>query len=200
MWEWSNQTPKNKMQEATSLLDAYDDLTSVTPLSGISHQFSAVSSPEKNIEDSVPGLEEMQNLLQKKIEKYNLRNMQLIKKDYSPQTWQEMYSIFNEYQRTRNAFLKLIGYSNAKECERLGLSQYDIELLKDNIAPENYNTHLKIPFDFGGNLSLSNFSLVKTHHTHSNLHRIMDMQIAGGFLLKHKKIFIPWFEGKFYYD
>lgn len=200
MWEWSNQNQFKKPQETTSLLNAYDDLAPAAAPPNLTSSFSAVTEPEILNNMPVPSMSEMERIIEEKLRKYNLRNIRLIKKDYTPQTWQEMYSVFSEYQRMRNAFLKLIGYSDEAECRKLGLNDEDIALLKTSITPENFNTHLKIPFDFGGNLNISNFSLIKTHHCHSNIHRILDMQISSGFLLKHKKIFIPWFEGKFYYD
>lgn len=198
MWEWSNQNPSKKQQESTSLLSAYDDLAPTA--SNLNTSFSAIAKSELLSAQNVLSMSEMETVIAEKLKKYNLHHIQLLKKDYTPQTWQEMYSVFSEYQRTRNAFLKLIGYSHDEDCRRLGLNDEDIALLKNSVTPENFNTHLKIPFDFGGNLSITNFSLIKTHHSHSNIHRILDMQISSGFLLKHKKIFIPWFEGKFYYD
>lgn len=195
MWEWSNHNSKNKNKTATSLLSAYDDL-SLNPSSDLTPS-SSIPQIEN---DEALGMSEMQNTIEAMMAKFNLRQMTLIKKDYTPHTWEEMSSIFNEYQRARNAFLKLLGYSNEEECKKLGLDEDDIAELKEGITPENFNTHLKLPFDFGGNLMLNNFSFIKTHKTHSNIHRILDFQINNGFLLKHKKIYIPYFEGKFYYD
>lgn len=201
MWEWSNQNQFKKPQENTSLLNAYDDLTATSSTSpNLNSSFSVTAKPEFSTGTPVPTMSEMQRIIEEKLQKYNLKNIQLLKKEYTPQTWQEMYSVFNEYQRMRNAFLKLIGYSNEADCRHLGLNDEDIALLKNSITPENFNTHLKIPFDFGGNLNITNFSFIKTHRCHSNIHRILDLQISSGFLLKHKKIYIPWFEGKFYYD
>lgn len=196
MWEWSNQVNKPKRPEKISLLNAYDDLSLTEQLPS---QFSSIA-PTSIEQDHIPSISEMQNIAEKQLKEYQLSNMELIKKDYTPQTWQEMSSIFTEYQRARTAFLKLVAYSTLKDCIRLGFEDEEISMLKSGIVPENYNTHLKIPFDFGGNLSFNNFSLIKTHHIHSNIHRILDSQIACGFLLKHKKIFIPYFEGKFYDD
>lgn len=190
MWEWSNRTKNSKYGENASLIRAYDD---ITPQDLPTH-FS------KENEQNIPSVSEMQEIVLSLLAHYNLKQMYLLKKDYTPQTWKEMSSIFTEYQRARKAFLKLIAYSNIKECIKLGLDDEDISQLKIGITPENYNTHLKLPFDFGGNLNFNNFSLIKTHHTHSDIHRIMDYQIGCGFLLKYKKIFIPYFDGKFYYD
>lgn len=195
MWEWSNRMPSPGYTGKASLLNAYDDLAP----SELPKHFSIPSVSNSQPAD-IPSVSVMQEKITELLQYYKLNRMYLLKKDYTPQTWKEMSSIFTEYQRARKAFLKLIAYSNLKECIRLGLDADDIAQLKIGITPENYNTHLKLPFDFGGSLSFSNFSLIKTHHTHSNIHRILDYQIGCGFLLKYKKIFIPFFDGKFYYD
>lgn len=194
MWDWSNQPLQKKTACHTSLASVYGDIN-LDEHSQLPTSYHPCPHP------SIPSdINELQYQIEPLLKKYNLENMQLLIKDYTPQTWEEMYSIFAEYQRTRSAFLKLIAYTNLKDLIRMGLDEDDISQLKNGITPENYNTHLKIPFDFGGNLNFNNFSFLRTHHTHSNIHRILDMQIANGFLLKYKKIFIPFFDGKFYYD
>lgn len=196
MWDWSNQPLQKKASHSASLASVYDDINLEqhphTPLPTSYH-------PQQPL-DNIRSFEQIEPQVEYLLKKYNLENMQLIAREYTPQTWEEMYNIFADYQRARTAFLKLIAYANLKDLILLGLNEEDISLLKNGITPENYNTHLKIPFDFGGDLSFNNFGFVRTHHAHSNIHRILDMQIAGGFLLKYKKIYIPYFEGKFYYD
>lgn len=193
MWDWSNQPIQKKTPDTGSLTNAYEEISLKRP-----QQIPAFYRPNTDIENY--SIDEMRDYIQALLAKYGLNNMNLILKDYTSQSWKEMYSIFNNYQRARTAFLKLISYSEVKNLIKLGLSENEISRLKEGITPENFNTHIKIPFDFGGSLDFSNFSFIRTHHTHSNIHRILDMQIAKGFFLKHQKIFVPFFEGKFYYD
>lgn len=193
MWDWSNQPIQKKTPDTGSLTNAYEEISLKRP-----QQIPAFYRPNTDIENY--SIDEMRDYIQALLAKYGLDNMHLILKDYTSQSWKEMYSIFNNYQRARTAFLKLISYSEVKNLIKLGLSENEISRLKEGITPENFNTHIKIPFDFGGSLDFSNFSFIRTHHTHSNIHRILDMQIAKGFFLKHQKIFVPFFEGKFYYD
>lgn len=193
MWDWSNQPIQKKTPDTGSLTNAYEEISLKRP-----QQIPAFYRPNTDIENY--SIDEMRDYIQALLAKYGLNNMHLILKDYTSQSWKEMYSIFNNYQRARTAFLKLISYSEVKNLIKLGLSENEISRLKEGITPENFNTHIKIPFDFGGSLDFSNFSFIRTHHTHSNIHRILDMQIAKGFFLKHQKIFVPFFEGKFYYD
>lgn len=193
MWDWSNQPIQKKTPDTGSLTNAYEEISLKRP-----QQIPAFYRPNTDIENY--SIDEMRDYIQALLAKYGLNNMHLILKDYTSQSWKEMYNIFNNYQRARTAFLKLISYSEVKNLIKLGLSENEISRLKEGITPENFNTHIKIPFDFGGSLDFSNFSFIRTHHTHSNIHRILDMQIAKGFFLKHQKIFVPFFEGKFYYD
>lgn len=196
MWDWSNQPLTKKAPHNSSLINVYEDIN----LDRQSHMSLPTSYSSHPTQESADNFEQMYSHVSYLLKKYNIDDMQLIPKNYTPQTWEDMYNIYTDYQRARTAFLKMIAYSNLKDLIRLGLDDMDISQLKNGITPENYNTHLKIPFDFGGDLSFANFGFIRTHHAHSNIHRILDMQIANGFLIKYKKIYIPYFEGKFYND
>lgn len=191
MFEWSKKFFAKK--ENTSLVSAYKDVFAKPFLKKNPPNTEKVSV-EKTSE------EKLKQLVEDRITKLNLKNITLVEKPYNPQTWQEMQLYFQNYQRNRIVFLKLLGYSHRKELKKLGLKSEDIKLMKEGIAPENYNTHIKIPFDFGGRCNLSNLSLIKSHPAHDYLHSIIDIQIEHGYLKSHKKIFIPYFEGKIYYD
>ena len=186
MWDWSIKSEGRKIPQKKEQAESYEN--------GL-----GLALYELAAENSLSSEQIRQDVMHL-LRIYKLDNMQLLPQHYAPKTWEEMHLIFAEYQRKRSAFLKMIGYANVSELEKMGLSWQDIELLKKGIAPENYNTHLKIPFDFGGNTDFENFSLIRTHHTHSNIHRVIDYQIANGFLLKEKFIYLPYFEGRFYYD
>lgn len=203
MWEWSSRENQSSFKNSTSLLNAYDDLIGMTSSNQYKPEIKEkdiLSLSQKNISIPEVSWEEMKHIVEQKIESYGLKNITLIVKDYEPQTWQEMTKSFLDYNHLRYYFFKLLGYSNIKECLSAGLNNEDIELLKDGIAPENYNTHIKIPFDFGGKLDYSNLCLMKTHDSHHKIHRLIDMQIENDFLRTYKKIFIPYFEGKIYHD
>ncbi len=186
MWDWSIKSAGRKIPEKKEQVNSYEN--------GFDLNLYEYAS------DTNISTEQIKLDIIKLLHIYKLDNMQLIPQRYAPKTWEEMHLIFNEYQHKRSAFLKMVGYGDSMELEKIGLSPKDIDLLKKGIAPENYNTHLKIPFDFGGNCEFDNFSLIRTHHIHSNIHRVIDYQIANGFLLKEKFIYLPYFEGKFYYD
>lgn len=208
MWEWSKKILKKNpsSKESKSLLAAYNDLImqTHTPASSFFSNRPGLNPDSEpattETENKTPAPAEMRKTILAKIQDFNLQNIELRECFYDPQTWQEMDNYFAEYHRNRNIFLKLLGYSYASECIAAGLDSNDIKLLKKSIAPENYNTHLKIPFDFGGDLSFDNFSLLKTHPDHGLIHRLIDIQIENGFLRDYKKIYVPYFNGKIYYD
>ena len=195
MWEWSKQKIQNisipAHERDTSLLAAYDDLlpTPVPPTSSVPPTVNETYDSRS-----------MKQLLEQKLEEFKLSKFTLIEKSYDPQYWTQMDQYYGEYQHTRTRFLKLLAYSALDECRQAGLDDDDINLLKNGIAPENYNTHLKIPFDFGGEVDFNNYCLIQTHPRHVNLHKIFELQISSDFLRLQKKLFIPWFDGKVYYD
>lgn len=183
MWEWSKTAVKKK-----KLLPPCNSLT-VT-----------VSSSQPNSKEFIPSPSEMKDILMVKMQQLGLKNLELKECTYHPQTWDDMCKDAVEYQRIRKSFLKLIGYSYEQECRNMGFDDEDIILLKSKKSPENYNTHLKIPLDFGGSLSFQNLGLIRSHPCHDKIHSLIEMQIGNCFLKKHKIIYIPWFEGMFYHD
>lgn len=199
MWEWSNRLrkPSTRKTTAKSLLAAYNDLV----LQNSARPAPLATPAETEMigrKERSPELK-IRHQLELRLREHNLR-MELKERPYEPQTWPEMNDCFSDYLKNRALFLKQLGYSYADECRRAGMTNDDIALLRQSIAPENFNTHLKIPFDFGGALDFENFSLVKTHPVHCLIHRLIDWQIENHFLRSYKKIFLPWFEGKIYYD
>ena len=204
MWEWSNRInkkiiPEKPATKATSLLNAYNDL--------IGNSYSVYHSRIRNIQIAetptdekitAPTPERIYEMVRQKINEFGLpASTQIIEKEYLPQSWQEMKLSFDHYRNLRKRFFKLISYTD--ECCNIGLNNNDITCLREGFAPENFNIHIKIPIDFGGSLDFDNFSLIKTRPYHAGIHRIIDMQIENNFLRVHKKILLPWFEGKFYH-
>ncbi len=185
MWEWSKSRKKNIPER--SLKNRFGDLLSPPPT-------AAGSDLE------IPSPERMKEIILAEIRRENLLNIELKKCTYHPQTWNEMTKSSTQYLRMRKTFLKLIGYSAQEDCRKIGFDEEDIELLKEKISPENYNTHIKIPLEFGGKLDMNNLCLIKTHPLHDQIHHLIDIQISCGFLQKYKFIYIPWFEGKIYHD
>ena len=99
MWEWSK-----------SSLKPLDRLT-LPPKRGSSEK----TSPSDNPAENIPSPEQMQTLLKKRLDRLNLKNIVLRQCTYHPHTWDEMSRDFDNLQRIRKSFLKLIGYSRRAE-------------------------------------------------------------------------------------
>ncbi len=201
MWEWSNRIlNKKRPKAAKTLQEAYNDLllpNSLPPSEMVKNQDIAA---EDSASLAPPGPEEMLRILEKRLTEFNLKNFTLREASYEPQNWQEMDSGYIEYRRIREVFLKLLGYSHINDCQIAGLTKADIKLLRRSIAPENFDVHMKIPFDFGGTLDFNNLCLIQTHPRHDLVHRLIDMQIENNYLRTYKKIYLPWFDGRIYHD
>jgi len=184
MWEWSKSNPK---PTNSSLYDVY-----------------SYSNPNSKSKDEIIykdfSPQQMQEFLQNKLVQLDLKNITLKECSYHPYTWNEMLKKFENYQQIRKKFLKFLGYSNQIECLKIGLNEEDINGLKLGISPENYNTHIKIPFDFGGDLSFENMSLIKTRPHHYKIHYLIEFQIGSCFLQQQKIIYIPYFDGHIYHE
>ena len=205
MLEWTKRKIQTKSQAFNSLVDAYDDLlveykdtaNYQAPTSTTRENSSPETSPDEDTIIIRP--EVMENELRQLLEVLELHDIELILQPATPKTWEEMNFCYSEYGRVRLEFLKLLGKNFQDECLAAGLREDEIHGLSQGITPENFNTHLKFPFDFGGMANINNLSLVQTHPTHGNLHKIIDIQIENNFLKNHRKIFVPTFKGRIYH-
>ena len=183
MWEWANQKATRQKKEKASLFDAYAAYLPQEPA-------------KKHLDSAkIPSLSEMEETLQKQIKELGLKDIELRLLDFKPLSWEKNGRFFDEHIRTRKAFLKIIGYSHTDICLNAGLSTEDISFLKQSISPENFNVHIKIPFDFGGTPTPDNMCLIKTHPIHDHIHALQEYQLEKDFLKYHKKLYIPYFEG-----
>ena len=202
MWEWSKQKLQNGLtlplyNEDSSLLCAYDDILN----KGISPSPQPFKdAPSYQIQQEKQDIEEMKSRLQRKLKEFKLTTFKLKLFPYQPQTWQEQDKCYQVVIQLRPIFLKRLAYTNEYSCKTIGLNFQDINLLKQGISPENFSVHIKIPFDFGGLATLNNLSLIRTHPTHENLHKIIDLQLNNNFLKEQKMLFIPIFEGNICHD
>lgn len=104
------------------------------------------------------------------------------------------------FKRTRRDFLKYVGYHHVNELLAAGMSEEAIKLVKKGKAPENFNVHVRVPFDYGGTNSFSNLVLIQTHPFHTEIHRFIDMQTLTQPNFKPRKLFLPAPKGKVYFS
>lgn len=183
MWEWSNSKKSPVTADNTSLLEAYASYLPKTPLT---HQEAS---------QEIPSPQQMEHLLQQQITALGLKDISLKLMGFQPLSWEKKHQFSEEQVRGRKIFLKILGYSHAELCLSSGLVNRDVNLLKQSISPENYCVHIKTPFEFGGQPSLDNMCLIRTHPVHDNIHALLEFQLEKNFLKHYKKLFIPQFEG-----
>lgn len=183
MWEWSNSKKSFISADKTSLLSAYASYLPKTP------------ATRQEASGEIPSPQQMEILIQRQITACGLKDVSLKLLDFQPLSWEKKHRYSEEQVRGRKIFLKILGYAHAELCLAAGLAESDIDLLKQSISPENYNVHIKTPFEFGGQPSLDNMCLVRTHPVHDNIHALLEFQLEKNFLKHHKKLFIPQIEG-----
>ena len=197
MLEWTHRKIQNKSQGFSSLADAYDDLLyeSKDETSTINNGEDLVATDEA---PEFPTVDEMRAQLEPLLEVLGLSNISLELYPLVSRNVEMINCGFEQFKRNIPLFLRLVGENCQDECRKSGMNDKAIAYLCQGICPENYTPHLKVPLDFGGMASLSNFSLVKTHPTHDNLHQIIDVQLENNFILGNEKIWLPVFQGKIY--
>ena len=129
-----------------------------------------------------------------------LLNMDLIEVEFVPldQAW--LAELRKAFKRTRRDFLKYVGYHHVNELLAAGMSEEAIKLVKKGKAPENFNIHIRVPFDYGGTNSFSNLVLIQTHPFHTEIHRFIDMQTLTQPNFKPRKLYLPAPKGKVYFS
>ena len=128
----------------------------------------------------------------------HLPNMELIEVNYVMLDANWLSELRKAFKRTRRDFLKYVGYHHVNELIAAGMDEEDIKLVKKGKAPENFNIHVRVPFDYGGTNSFSNLVLIQTHPYHNEIHRFIDMQTLIQPNLKPMKLFLPSPKGKVY--
>lgn len=190
MLEWTHRKVQNKSQSFSSLVDAYDDLLYETKDEEI-----VVDDNEKS---QFPTIEEMRCQLEPLLEVLGLTNIRLELYPFVLREEEMISSGLEQFKQNIPLFLRLVGENCQDECQKAGMNDKAIARLCQGICPENYTPHLIVPFNFGGMANLSNFSLVKTHPVHDNLHQIIDIQLENNFVLGNGQIWLPMFQGKIY--
>ena len=112
-----------------------------------------------------------------KFQEMNFPGMDLVEATAYPLSLLEKVSRKKQYKRMKNDFLKYLCYHLVNDLREAGLTEDDIFYLKKGILPENFNIHLKIPFDYTGSVNFSNMVLMQNLPYHEDIHRFMDMQM-----------------------
>ena len=106
----------------------------------------------------------------------------------------------NGFDKVRKEFLMHIGETMEPALRDLGLTDKQIQQIKEGSAPKGYNVHHKLPIHGGGKNEFSNLILIPMP-PHNELHqKVMDPQVAQMQSGESKKVLIPWTDDMVYVD
>jgi len=130
---------------------------------------------------------------------FNLPGMDLVEANYTPLDLNTRTEMRRNFRRIRRDFLRYIAYYNQPELEEAGVEDKGIRSLKKGKAPENYDVHLKIPYEYGGKNEFANMLFIQTHPFGEDIHKFLDMQTTSQpFGCRLSKLYIPVAEGRIY--
>lgn len=133
------------------------------------------------------------------LSQFNLPGMSLVEVEINPIDVNTRGELRRAFKRARRDFLRYIAYYNEQEIFAAGIDENGLRSLKRGKAPENFDVHLKIPFEYSGSNDFSNLILIQTHSYHEDLHKFIDMQTTSQpYGCKLKKLYIPVASGKVY--
>ena len=122
----------------------------------------------------------------------NFPTMDLVEATAYPLSLLEKINKKKQYARVKRDFLRYISYHYLNDLRNAGLDEDDLFYLKKGIIPENFTVHVKIPFDYTGEVDFTNLVFMQTHPYHEDIHRFMDMQLEGMTLTQRpRKLYIP---------
>lgn len=99
----------------------------------------------------------------------------------------------------RSKFLKMLAKEHEKELvERLGLTEKDLEGMRDGYVPNGFNVHHKLAIHGGGKNEFSNFILTPLYPHDQWHHDVMDPQISGIRDGETRTIQLPWTDEMIY--
>lgn len=134
-----------------------------------------------------------------KFQEMNFPGMDLVEATAYPLLLLEKVNRKKQYKRVKDDFLKYISYHLSNDLRDAGLSEDDIFYLKKGVLPENFNVHIKIPFDYTGSVNFTNMVLMQNLPYHEDIHRFMDMQMEGMPIATiPEKLYIPVPTGMIY--
>ena len=121
------------------------------------------TSNKKTVMTVTQDLREDLDYWEAKFQAMNFPGMDLVEATAYPVTLLEKISRKKQYARVKRDFLKYISYHYINDLRNAGLNEEDLFYLKKGIIPENFNIHLKIPFDYTGTVDFSNmvFKILK---------------------------------------
>ena len=104
----------------------------------------------------------------------------------------------NGQEGVRSKFLKMLANEHAQELkDLLGMSDAEINRMKEGKSVNGYNVHHKLPIHGGGKNEFSNFILTPLYPHDQWHHDVLDKQIQG-IGNGSRKVLLPWTDAMIY--
>ena len=157
------------------------------------------SSAQKTVMRVTQNMREDLNFWEAKFQEMNFPGMDLVEATAYPLSLLEKINRKKQYKRVKRDFIKYLIYNFTNDLRNAGMTDEDLFYFKKGILPENFNIHLKIPFDYTGVVDFSNMVLMQSRPYHEDIHRFMDMQMSEMDIgVIPEKLYIPVPTGKVY--
>ena len=125
-------------------------------------------------------------------QKLNFPGMDLVEATAYPLSIGERREAKKAFRQIRREFLNLLIAERLNDLKEAGCDESAILSLRRGVMPENFNIHIKIPFDYTGQVDFSNLVFMQSLPYHNEIHRFMNLQMAGMELnARPRKLYIP---------
>ena len=111
-------------------------------------------------------------------QKTNLSDMDLVALQKLPNYDRDLASECQQIKNQKAAFLLELVRTHADDLRVAGLSDEQIDRLKEGKLPVNWTVHLKYPLAYGGTITVDNFEFIPQHPFHEDLHHFINQQIT----------------------
>lgn len=128
-------------------------------------------------ENSIPKTIRNRDMWEKQFAQMNLPNVPLQEIHLKSIAPKEIIQMQIGFSRIRKEFIKYVAYNLKKQLVALGLLPFEIEEMQKGKSPENFNAHIKVPFDYGGTLDFDNLIMIPTHPYTDEIYKYIDMQL-----------------------
>ena len=125
-------------------------------------------------------------------QKTNLLGMDLVALTLLPNYVHDFKYERDQFKIQQQSFLSELSQTHRDDLRVAGLSDNQIDALKEGVLPINWTVHLKYPVAYGGTIASDHFVLIPHQPFHDELHKFINQQIvtdAG--VIQPKTLYIP---------
>ena len=194
-----NESEKSDVWNADDIIASISDIAERKSQGKMKTKTGFSVSGQKFSSATVVEVDDDSSMWEWQLSLFNLPGMDLVEAQYTPLDANTRLELRRNFRRIRRDFLRYIAYYNQPELEEAGVEDKGLRSLKKGKAPENYDVHLKIPYEYGGKNEFANMLFIQTHPFSEDIHKFLDMQITSQpFGCRLSRLYIPVAQGRVY--